>query len=135
MPTTLYHQSQMHIRSLAASLAVLTPALALAAAIVAALGGCRSLPPSKPEALWTVEEARGAQVFHQKCAKCHHPTTTRPLNGPGLQALTKLRSMPSGAPPTDERLTQVIQRGRLNMPATQLNDDQLSDLLAYLHTL
>jgi mono/diheme cytochrome c family protein len=43
--------------------------------------------------------------------------------------------MPSGAPPTDERLTQVIQRGRLNMPATQLNDDQLNDLLAYLHTL
>ncbi|MGA9070688.1 MAG: cytochrome c, partial [Terracidiphilus sp.] len=76
-----------------------------------------------------------AQVFHQKCAKCHHPTTTRPLNGPGLQALTKVRSMPSGAPPTDERLTQVIQRGRLNMPATQLNDDQLSDLLAYLHSL
>jgi mono/diheme cytochrome c family protein len=125
----------MRIRSLAASLAVLTPALALAAVIVTALGGCRSLPPSKPEALWTIEEARGAQVFHQKCARCHYPTTTRPLNGPGLQALTKIRSMPSGAPPTDERLTQVIQRGRLNMPATQLNDDQLNDLLAYLHTL
>lgn len=124
----------MHIRSLA-NLTLLTPALALAAAVAAALGGCRSLPPSKPEALWTIEEARGAQVFHQKCAKCHHPTTTRPLNGPGLQALTKVRSMPSGAPPTDERLTQVIQRGRLNMPATQLNDDQLSDLLAYLHSL
>ncbi|MFZ1086308.1 MAG: cytochrome c [Terracidiphilus sp.] len=125
----------MRIRSFAASLAVLAPALALAAAIAAALGGCRSLPPSKPEALWTAEEARGAQVFHQKCAKCHHPTTARPLNGPGLQALTKIKSMPSGAPPTDERLTQVILRGRLNMPATQLSDEQLSDLLAYLHTL
>ena len=125
----------MRIRFLAASLALLTPALSLVAALAAALGGCRSLPPSKPEALWTLEEARGAQVYHQKCAKCHHPTTTRPLNGPGLQALTKIRSMPSGAPPTDERLTQVILRGRLNMPATQLTDDQLSDLLAYLHTL
>lgn len=125
----------MCIRSFAASLALLTPALSLAAAIATALGGCRSLPPSKPEALWTMEEARGAQVYHQKCAKCHHPTTTRPLNGPGLQALTKVRSMPSGAPPTDERLTQVILHGRLNMPATQLPDDQLSDLLAYLHTL
>ncbi|HEY1257203.1 MAG TPA: cytochrome c [Terracidiphilus sp.] len=125
----------MRIRSFAAPIAVLAPALTLAAVISVALGGCRSLPASKPEALWTLEEARGAQVFHQKCAKCHHPTTTRPLNGPGLQALTKVRSMPSGAPPTDERLTQVILRGRLNMPATQLNDDQLSDLLAYLHTL
>ena len=125
----------MQIRFLAASFAVLTPVLAFAAVLAVSLGGCRSLPASKPEALWTMEEARGAQVFHQKCAKCHHPTTTRPLNGPGLQALTKIKAMPSGAPPTDERLTEVILRGRLNMPATQITDDQLSDLLAYLHTL
>jgi len=26
-------------------------------------------------------------------------------------------------------------RGRLMMPATQITDDQLHDLLAYLHTL
>ena len=83
-----------------------------------------------------MEEARGAQVFQQKCAKCHHPTTTHPLNGPGLQALTKVKAMPSGAPPTDERLTQVILHGRNMMPATtQLTDGQLSDLLAYLHSL
>ena len=103
--------------------------------LAAALAGCRSLPASKPEALWTIEEERGAQVFHAKCAKCHHPTTTRPLNGPGLQAITKLKSMPSGAPPSDERLTQTILHGRLMMPATPLDDDQLHDLLAYLHTL
>lgn len=125
----------MQIRSLATSFLVLTPALALAAMLAATLAGCRSLPASKPEALWTMEEARGAQVFHLKCAKCHNPTTTRPLNGPGLQAITKIKAMPSGAPPTDERLTQVILHGRLNMPATQLTDDQLSDLLAYLHSL
>jgi mono/diheme cytochrome c family protein len=100
-----------------------------------AMAGCRSLPPSKPEALWTMEEARGAQVFGQKCAKCHHPTNTHPLNGPGLQAITKIKAMPSGAPPTDERLTEVILHGRNNMPATNLTDEQLSDLLAYLHTL
>jgi len=52
-----------------------------------------------------------------------------------LQALTKLKSMPSGAPPTDERLTDVILHGRGMMPATPLSDEQLSDLLAYLHTL
>lgn len=102
---------------------------------VAAMAGCRSLPASKPEALFTVEEGRGAIVFSQKCARCHHPTTTRPLNGPGLQALTKIKAMPSGAPPTDERLIAVIEHGRNNMPATQLTDDQMSDLLAYLHTL
>jgi mono/diheme cytochrome c family protein len=85
--------------------------------------------------MWTMEEARGAQVYHQKCAKCHYPTTTKGLKGPGLQALTKLKAMPSGAPPTDERLTNLILRGRLMMTATQLTDEELSDLLAYLHTL
>ena len=120
---------------MAVSLAVLTPALILALVLAAALAGCRSLPPSKPAALWTPEEARGAQLYQLKCARCHYPTTTHGLHGPGLQALTKVKSMPSGAPPTDERLTQVILRGRLEMPATPLDDGQLSDLLAYLHTL
>ncbi len=99
------------------------------------LAGCRPLPPSKPASEWTAEEARGAQVYQQKCARCHYPTTTRGLHGPGLQALTKEKAMPSGMPPTDERMTQVILQGRQMMPATPLSDDQLSDLLAYLHTL
>jgi hypothetical protein len=57
------------------------------------------------------------------------------LNGPGLQAITKENEMPSGAPPTDERLSAVILSGRNMMPATPLPDNQLQDLLAYLHTL
>jgi mono/diheme cytochrome c family protein len=125
----------MHTRSLALSFAVLMPVLALTGFLAETLAGCRSLPPSKPEALWTIEEARGAQVFHQACARCHYPTTTKGMKGPGLQAITKIKSMPSGAPPTDERLTFTIIHGRGMMPATQLTDDQLSDLLAYLRTL
>ena len=95
------------------------------------LDGCRQLPPSKPSSEWTPQEARGAA----KCARCHYPTSRHPLHGPGLQALTKLKAMPSGAPPTDERLTAVILNGRQMMPGTPLSDDQLNDLLAYLHTL
>lgn len=123
----------MRAPSLASPLSVFYFATGLAATL--AIAGCRSLPPSKPAALWTPEETRGAQVYQLKCARCHYPTTTHGLHGPGLQALTKVKAMPSGAPPTDERLTQVILRGRLMMPATQLSDGQLSDLLAYLHTL
>jgi mono/diheme cytochrome c family protein len=119
----------MRTSLLAASCAVFACAVGLAVA------GCRSLPPSKPASQWTAEEARGAQVYQQKCARCHYATTTQPLHGPGLQALTKLKAMPSGAPPTDERMTQVILHGRAMMPGTQLGDDQMSDLLAYLHTL
>ena len=104
-------------------------------AVVIGFAGCRSLPPSKPASEWTTEEARGATVFEAKCARCHYATSTHSLHGPGLQALTKLKSMPSGAPPTDERLTDVILHGRGMMPGTPLTDEQLSDLLAYLHTL
>jgi mono/diheme cytochrome c family protein len=113
----------------------LTVSLVCAAGLAVALAGCRSLPPSKPASEWTPEEARGAQVYQADCARCHYPTTTAGLHGPGLQALTKQSSMPSGAPPSDERITAVILHGRSMMPATPLNDDQLRDLLAYLHTL
>lgn len=123
----MYHQSKMRIHPLAACIALAAGAFALA--------GCRSLPPSKPESLWTPEEARGAQVYRVKCGKCHRPNDTRPLNGPGLQAITKVKAMPSGTPPSDERMTYVILHGRNMMPGTQLTDDQLSDLLAYLRTL
>jgi mono/diheme cytochrome c family protein len=114
------------------------PALALpvlAFALAAVSTGCRSLPPSKPASEWTAQEASGAAVYQQKCARCHYPTTTHPLNGPGLQAITKVKAMPSGAPPSDERLTSTIVHGRGMMPGTQLDDQQLEDLLAYLHTL
>jgi mono/diheme cytochrome c family protein len=104
-------------------------------AIAAAFTGCKPLPPSKPAAQFTAEEARGAQVFQVDCARCHYPTSTRGLKGPGLQALTKLKSMPSGAPPSDERMIQTILHGHGMMPAVPVSDDDLADLLAYLHTL
>jgi mono/diheme cytochrome c family protein len=106
-----------------------------AAAIATMLAGCKPLPPSKPASEWTAQEARGAAVFQAKCARCHYPTTTHALHGPGLQAITKIKSMPSGAPPTDERMTDRILHGYGMMPATPITDDQLQDLLAYLHTL
>jgi mono/diheme cytochrome c family protein len=115
-----------------------SPSLAIFAGLLAcavASTGCKPLPPSKPALQWTAEEARGAAVYQQNCARCHYPTTTHPRNGPGLQAITKEKAMPSGAPPSDERLTSVILHGRNMMPATPLTDAQLSDLLAYLHTL
>jgi mono/diheme cytochrome c family protein len=106
-----------------------------AAVVLMAAVGCHSLPPSKPSSEWTASEARGAQVFQANCARCHYPTTTQGKKGPGLQAITKMKAMPSGAPPTDERLTATILHGRGMMPATTLNEDELRDLLAYIHTL
>ena len=104
---------------------------------LAAVGmtGCRSLPPSKAEALFTPEEARGAAVFQNYCARCHYPTTAKGLCGPGLQAITKVKSLPSGAPPTDDRLMSTIRNGHGLMQPVPVSDEDMPDLLAYLHTL
>jgi mono/diheme cytochrome c family protein len=109
--------------------------LFILAAALLALTGCKPLPPSKPSSQWTPQEAHGAAIFQQSCARCHYPTTTQGLKGPGLQAITKGKAMPSGAPPTDERLTAVILHGHGMMPQTSLDGQQLQDLLAYLRTL
>ena len=109
--------------------------LGLFLAVLALLAGCKPLPPSKPASEWNGQERRGAVVYQAKCARCHYANSTHGLHGPGLQALTKIKAMPSGAPPTDERLTAVILQGRLEMPGTRLAGPDLADLLAYLHTL
>ncbi len=129
-PKTCIIKGEMRIRIYSCLLGLVAGVAALSA-----MTGCKSLPPSKPESEWTPEEAQGAQVFHQACAKCHYPTSTHGLHGPGLQAITKIKAMPSGAPPTDERLTAVILHGHGTMPGTALDDQQMQQLLAYLHAL
>ena len=104
-------------------------------ACIGLLAGCKPLPPSKSPELFTPEEARGARVFQADCARCHYPTSTRGLRGPGLQAITKVKAMPSGAPPTDEHLMQTILHGHGMMQPVAINDEDLQVLLAYLHTL
>ncbi len=109
--------------------------LILAASVAILFAGCRHLPPSKPSSEWTEQEARGAVVYKNYCAKCHYANNIYDLHGPGLQALYKQKYMPSGAPANDTRITQIIIHGRAMMPPTQLDDAQLAELLAYLKTL
>jgi mono/diheme cytochrome c family protein len=108
---------------------------AIALAAMAGVMGCKPLPPSKSAAEFTPEEAHGAQVFQAYCAECHYPTSTQGKRGPGLQALTKLKSMPSGAPPSDERISKTILHGHGLMQPVPVPDADMQSLLAYLHTL
>lgn len=111
--------------------------LVVAAIFVFSLAGCKKLPPSKPLSELTPQEASGHAVYVAKCARCHYANTTRGLNGPGMQALYKQPYMPSGAPANDDRVSAVILHGRNMMPgySKELDDQQLADLMAYLHTL
>jgi mono/diheme cytochrome c family protein len=102
------------------------------------LAGCGpSLAPSKAVGDLTPEEAQGRAVYQQDCASCHYANQTGDLHGPSLFAMYRKKYLPSGAPANDDRVTPVILRGRNMMPGygNQLSDEQLRDLLAYLHTL
>lgn len=107
----------------------------LASAFVVGCGP--SLRPSKPVSELTAQEAQGRAVYQQYCASCHYANQTGDLHGPSLFGVYRKKYLPSGAPANDERVTPVILRGRNMMPAyrNDLNDQQLQDLLAYLHTL
>ena len=113
----------------------LIPMMAAAAAML--LSGCHHLPPSKPLSELTPAEMRGYQIYQVQCASCHHANSEEPLHGPGLQGIFKKKYLPSGAPANDDRVISAIVHGRNMMPAfgNVLDDQQLQDLLAYLHTL
>lgn len=114
--------------------------LAAAAAVVLPLllAGCGpSYAPSKPLSQLTPQEMQGRDVYVQDCASCHHANRTGDLHGPSLFAMYRKKYLPSGAPANDARVTDVIQYGRNMMPGfgSQLSQQQLQNLLAYLHTL
>ncbi|HEY0785504.1 MAG TPA: cytochrome c [Acidobacteriaceae bacterium] len=109
-----------------------------AAACLGVAAGCGpSLAPAKPLSTLTATERAGREVYVARCGGCHYPNSSAPLHGPGLFAILRNPYLPSGAPATDERVTSAILRGRNSMPAFAgtLDEEQLQQLLAYLHTL
>jgi mono/diheme cytochrome c family protein len=99
--------------------------------------GCNHLTPSKPLSELTPPEASGRQVFVSRCSSCHSADTEKGMNGPGLEGLFRKPYLHSGLSTNDARVTEVIVHGRNMMPAlgNTLSDQQLADLMAYLHTL
>jgi mono/diheme cytochrome c family protein len=99
--------------------------------------GCNHLAPSKPLNELTPQEAAGQQIFVTQCSSCHYANTEKGLNGPGLEGLFRKPYLHSGMVANDARVTAVIVHGRNMMPAlgNTLSDQQLRELMAYLHTL
>ena len=85
----------------------------------------------------TAQQARGRRSFNARCANCHEAYLDKPRNGPSLQGVYKNKYLPSGAPSNYERVRDAILLGRPNMPGyrTSMDERELQDLLAYLHTL
>jgi len=83
------------------------------------------------------QQMRGHAVFQTRCAQCHYDRKDKPLHGPPMLGVFKRPSLPSGAPANDERVTVTIVNGHGLMLGLGNTMDQqdLDDLLAYLHTL
>lgn len=93
--------------------------------------GCRSKDALTPQ------EAEGKHLYDVRCAHCH---AENDLNlkqvPPDLHGVFEHATLPSGAPATDAEVQQVVNGGKGMMPAFtgRFTDQQMSALLAYLHT-
>jgi len=84
------------------------------------------------------QQAEGRRLYDNYCDRCHEPYSSRGKKGPGLKGVFKQQYLSlSGLPANDERITDIIKYGRAKMEGFNqvMTDQQIKDLLAYLHTL
>lgn len=105
--------------------------------MAAAATGCRRTSPPVPLDQLNAQQTQGHAVFQTRCAVCHNDRVDQPRNGPALVGIFKKPSLHSGAAATDERVTATVMHGHGVMPAmsAQVSEQDMQNLLAYLHTL
>jgi mono/diheme cytochrome c family protein len=84
------------------------------------------------------QQADGRKLYDNYCDRCHEPYSSRGKKGPSLKGVFKHQYLSiSGLPANDERITDIIKNGRAKMEGFRqvMTDQQIQDLLAYLHTL
>ena len=84
------------------------------------------------------QQAAGRKTYDAECDRCHEPYSTRGKKGPGLKGVFQHKYLSlSGLPANDERVSNIIRMGRNEMPGygQKLSEQDIQDLLAYLHTL
>jgi mono/diheme cytochrome c family protein len=86
----------------------------------------------------TSQQASGRHIYDQNCDRCHAPYSSHKRQGPSLKGVFKRQYFSaSGVPANDDRGRDIIRYGRnkMNGFGNILSDQQVDDLLAYLHTL
>jgi mono/diheme cytochrome c family protein len=117
---------------------LLTATLAGSLAIVALLACDVERRRSDAELGLNAKQASGRRIYDAECDRCHQPYSTRGRKGPGLKGIFQRKYLSlSGLPANDERVSDIIRLGRNEMPgfSQKLNQQDIEDLLAYLHTL
>jgi mono/diheme cytochrome c family protein len=113
-------------------------AAVIALALASTLGCDIERRKSDAELGLNPQQAAGRRIYDAECDRCHEPYSTRGKKGPGLKGVFKHPYLSlSGLPANDERVTDIIRLGRKEMPgySQKLDEQQIQDLLAYLHTL
>jgi mono/diheme cytochrome c family protein len=83
------------------------------------------------------QQAQGRRAYNIYCQSCHPAYSSHGNKGPGLKGVLKKQYLPSGLTATDEHVIQSIVQGRGMMPGfgTQMSEQEIQDVMAYLHTL
>jgi len=104
-----------------------------------ALGGCDTeLRKTDAQLGLNSQQAAGRRVYDNYCDRCHAPYSSRGRQGPSMKGVFKRQYLPmSGMPANDDRVTDIVKMGRNKMPGYSqvLSQQQIDDLLAYMHTL
>ncbi len=104
-----------------------------------AIGGCDAeRRKSDAELGHNPQQAAGRKLYDDYCDRCHEPYSSRDKKGPSLKGVFKRQYLSvSGLPANDDRVTEIIKYGRVKMQGLGqvMNDQQIKDLVAYLHTL
>ena len=84
------------------------------------------------------QQAAGRKLYDNYCDRCHEPYSSRGKKGPSLKGVFKRQYLElSGLPANDDRVFDIIKYGRSKMEGfgQVMTDQQIKDLIAYLHTL
>ena len=107
-------------------------------AMAGTLAGCDERRRSDAELGLNPQQIAGRRIFDNYCDRCHDAYSLRGKQGPGLKGLFQRQYLSlSSLPATDERVGEITRYGRAKMPgfSQALTDQQIADLLAYLHSL
>jgi mono/diheme cytochrome c family protein len=114
-------------------------AIFLFALVSLALTGCDvERRKSDTELGLNPQQASGRRLYDNYCDRCHEAYSSRGKKGPSLQGIFKQQYLSvSGLPANDDRVTDIVKNGRAKMEGfgQVMTDQQIKDLLAYLHTV
>ena len=84
------------------------------------------------------QQSAGRLIYDAYCDRCHEPYSSSAKQGPPLKGVFQKSYLSvSGLPANDERVGEIVRAGRSKMPGygQVLSQQQVQDLLVYMHTL